>query len=389
MDALAQTQKLIIDAVETVIVDLPLVRLQRFSAIGTSTQSVVLITVRTRDGAVGVGESVTPSGPWWGGESVETIKVMIDEHLAPLVTGQDAFNLTAIMDRMDRKVFGNPFAKAGIEMALWDVIGKVLQQPVYNLIGGKVRESLPVSWPLATGDAKAEIAEAEEKLAARIHRIFKLKMGALPPEQDVARAIEVARALRDHASVRADPNESWDEPTARWAIPRMVEAGIEMIEQPMPRWNIDAAARITAATPVPIMADEGVCSVRDMMEIARRNGASLVSLKLMKSAGIRTSRLIADVAKAAGIPVYMGTFLETSYGTGANMQLCATLPDLPYGGELAGPLLIAEDICQVPAQYRDFELHLQPGNGLGVQLDKDKIRAFRRDRNYSVHAANR
>jgi len=378
----------IIESVETVIVDLPLVRLQRFAAIGATSQSLVYIFVRTKDGIEGVGESSTPSGPWWGGEAPETIKVMIDTYLAPIMIGEDVFNIDQIMAKLDNVAYGNAFAKAGIEMAMLDIQGKALNQPVYNLLGGKVRDSLPISWPLATGEAKLEIAEAEEKLAARLHNIFKLKMGALDPATDVKRACEVASALRDHASIRADVNERWDEETVSWAVPRMVNAGIEMIEQPLPRWNLAAASRLTESLNVPHMLDESICTPQDMLAIAASNAGSLISLKIMKSKGIRPTKTIADMSLAAGIPLFMGTFLEPSYGAGANMQLCATLADLPYGGELAGGLLVAEDVCKVPADYHDFELHLQAGVGMGVEIDPEKLRSFRRDKDYTSVAVS-
>ncbi|MCZ6770921.1 MAG: muconate cycloisomerase family protein [Proteobacteria bacterium] len=374
-----------IEAVDTVIIDLPLRRKQRFSVLGTSDQSIVIILIRSSDGAVGIGEATPPCGPWWGGESVESIKVQIDTYLAPLLVGQDAFGLDELMHCMHRTVYGNHFAKAAIEMALLDLIGKVLQQPVYNLLGGKVRESLPMSWPLATGDPDLEIAEAEEKLDQRLHRMFKLKMGALPVEEDVSRACKVARALEGRASVRVDPNAMWDESTAMRAIAQLQDAGIELIEQPLSRWDYDGASRLAQRFRTEIMLDEGLCTMQDMFRIAACRAGGTVSLKIMKSGGIRATRAIADVASASGITLYMGTFLESSYGTAANMQLCATFRDLPFGGELAGPLLLAEDICQQPAEYRDFELWLSDGVGMAAAIDEDKLNAFRRDRSYSVH----
>lgn len=367
-----------IEAIETVIVDLPLVRTQRFAALSAQRQSFVLVFLRTTDGIEGVGESSLPSGPWWGGESVESIKATIDTYLAPLVLGEDAFRIDAILARMDAGLHGNSFAKAGIEMAILDIQGKVLQQPVYNLLGGKVRDSMPMSWPLATGDAAAEIDEAQSKVDARLAKNFKLKMGFLEPVKDVARACEVARALEGVANVRVDPNSRWDETTAAWAVPRLVDAGVDMIEQPLQRWNLDGCARLTASTTVAHLLDESVCTLQDMLRIAELRAGSLISLKIMKTGGMRKTKALAEISLAAGIPVYMGTFLESSYGTGANMQLCATLDVLPYGGELAGALLAAESITEEPADYRDFALHLPDGVGLGVSVDRDKLAAFRR-----------
>ncbi len=375
-------------SVEAVIVDLPLVREQRFAALNARGQSMVLVFVRSSCGAEGVGEASLPSGPWWGGESVESIKVHIDEYFAPLMIGEDAFAVDAIMQKLDDAVFGNSFAKAGLEMALLDLQGKVLNTPVYNLLGGKVRDSLPVSWPLATGDPNLEIEEALGKIEARLHNVFKLKMGAVEPTKDVERACAVARGLEGKAKVRCDPNGRWDETTAAWAVPRLADAGVDLIEQPLQRWNIEGCARLTASCPIVHMLDESVCTLQDMQRIAQLRAASLISLKIMKTGGMRRSKVLAEMALAAGIPVYMGTFLESSFGTGANMQFCATLKDLPFGGELAGALLVSESITQRPADYHDFELHLQDGVGLGVEVDGDKLAAFRRDRNYSLHAVS-
>ena len=134
------------------------------------------------------------------------------------------------------------------------------------------------------------------------------------------------------------------------------------------------------------MIDEGVTTPEDMVRVAAMRAADLVSLKIMKSAGILPTKRIADIAAAGGVSLYMGTFLESSIGTAANMQLCVTLPALPYGGELCGPGLIAEDIAAQPAIYSDFALHLPDGPGIAATLDEDRFRAFRRDRDYTVHS---
>lgn len=374
-----------IHSVETVVVDLPLQRTQRFAAVGAQSTAVVLVRVITDSGIEGIGECCTPSGPWWAGESVESIKLMIDTYIAPHIAGEDAFDVRGIFGRVDRKLFGNAFAKAGVEMALLDIQGKASGVAVCDLLGGRQRDSMPCSWPLATGTAEAEIEEAEQRIADRQFNIFKLKMGFMDPEADVERACAVARGLEGKASVRADPNESWDEATCKWALPRMEDAGIAMIEQPMARWNLEGAARITERSNAAVMLDESQCTVQDMLRIGQMHAADLVSIKVMKSAGLINSRRVADIALASGISLYMGTFLECSIGTAASMQLAVTFDDLPYGGELSGPCLVAEDIAVRPARYEDYELQLENGVGLAVEVDEDRVAALRRDRSYSVH----
>ncbi|WOF45945.1 muconate/chloromuconate family cycloisomerase (plasmid) [Sphingopyxis indica] len=371
---------------ETIIVDLPLRRLQRFSALAARSQSLVVIRVQSGDGVVGIGEGSIPSGPWWGGESVETIKTIIDSYLTPVLVGQCATDMTTLRARMDEVAFGNSFAKAGVEMALWDLIGNTLEQPLHALLGGKVRDSLAVAWPLATGDRQQEIDEALGKLEAGEASAFKLKMGAVELKKDVERACDVTLALREKAGVRVDPNERWTEVDALWALPRLSEVGVEMIEQPLPRCDLDGAVRLQARSPMPIMLDESIRTTRDMLEAAKKGAGALISLKLMKSGGIVNSRAVADVALAAGSALYMGTFLESSLGTAGNMQFCSTLPQLPLGGELVGPMLIADDITEEPVRYVGGALQLPPGNGIGVRIDEDKLAAYRRDRSRSAIA---
>lgn len=371
--------------IETIIVDLPLKRLQRFAAIGANSTAVVLIRVMTDDGITGIGECCTPSGPWWAGESVESIKLMIDTHITPHVIGRDVYDIRGIFIDVDRKLFGNAFAKAGVEMALMDIQGKIAGIPVHAILGGKRRSSMSCSWPLATGNAEEEIAEAESWIDKRMFNTFKLKMGFLDPVEDVERACAVARGLEGAGSVRADPNESWDEATCKWAIPKMADAGIVMIEQPLARWNFEASARVTASTQAAIMVDESICTMQDTIRLSQLHAADLVSIKVMKHAGLTMSRRIADVALAGGMSLYMGTFLECSVGTAASMQLAATFEDLPFGGELSGANLVADDIAARPARYENFELQLEEGVGLAVEIDDEKLAALRRDRSYSSH----
>src|SRR6185295_15698390 len=131
---------------------------------------------------------------------------------------------------------------------------KALDQPVYNLLGGLYRDRIPLSWSLASGDADYEIAEAE-KLIARGHFMFKIKVGEHAADVDVPRVQRIAAALGARARLRVDANQGWDEMTAVASIPALEECGIELIEQPVPRWNIAALARIARRFDIPVMAD--------------------------------------------------------------------------------------------------------------------------------------
>lgn len=367
-----------IHSASTALIDLPLRRTQQFARLGATVQSTIIVRIRTECGLEGIGEAITPCGPWWSGDSVEAMKATLDTYLIPALVGEDPCNVDAIMGRLRRVVRDNAFAKTGIEMALMDLVGKLLGAPVHVLLGGRARTSLPVAWPLASGDEKTDLAEIEDMLETRRAGAFKVKMGALPLDEDLKRIAVLARAVEGRAGLRVDPNEAWSEAEANRALPHLEDVGVEMVEQPVMRWNLDAMARLSARSRTIMMIDEGVQSNHDMIEVVKRAAADMVSLKLMKTGGLRPTKKMADIASAAGLSVYMGTFLETSLGTAANMHLAATLPSLPLGGETIGPLLLAEDITTIPATYGDHALWLPEGPGLGVELDEDRIRHFTR-----------
>ncbi|MPY99616.1 MAG: chloromuconate cycloisomerase [Actinophytocola sp.] len=370
--------RLTVESVDTAIIDLPLRRPHRFTSLTIDHQSYVLVRVRTAEGIEGIGEGVVPGGPWWGGESIEGIKVAIDTYLGPCLTGREATQVASLRQEMDRLMHGNPFAKASVEMALFDAWGKALGVPVYDLFGGLYRETIPVTWALGADDAKAVIDEIEGKLDAGLHASFKLKMGAQEAAQDVARVLDIAWALAERTSLRVDLNCAWDELTSTRWLPELEAGGIELVEQPIPGWNVDALARLSALLRIPIMADESLWSPQDAFRLARTAAADIFALKIPKSGGLTMVRRVADIAAAAGIACHGGTTIESSIGTAANAQLYGALPEVTEGCELFGPLLLADDVVADGLDYRDGHLHVPRGSGIGVTLDEDKVRHYTR-----------
>ncbi|AMB80157.1 muconate cycloisomerase family protein [Pseudomonas paraversuta] len=369
-----------IESIETVIVDLPTIRPHKLAMHTMQNQTLVLIRVRCADGIEGIGESTTIGGLAYGNESPDSIKTNIDRHFTPLLLGQDSSNINAAMLRLERSIRGNTFAKSGIETALLDAQGKRLGLPVSELLGGRVRNSLPVAWTLASGDTGKDIAEAEKMLDLRRHRIFKLKIGAGEVNRDLAHVIAIKQALGDRASVRVDVNQAWDESVALRACTILGSNGIDLIEQPISRNNRSGMVRLNSMSPAPIMADESIESVEDAFNLAREGAASIFALKIAKNGGPRAVLRTASIAEAAGISLYGGTMLEGGIGTLASAHAFITLNKLAWDTELFGPLLLTEDILSEPLLYRDFELHVPQNPGLGLTLDEERLAFFRRDK---------
>lgn len=367
-----------ISSIETILVDLPTIRAHQLAMATMQQQTLAIVRLRCSDGVEGIGEATTIGGLSYGDESPEGIKLTIDTYLAPALVGQDATNVHGAMARLNKVARGNRFAKSALESALLDAQGKRLDVPLATLLGGAVRDTLPVLWTLASGDTGRDIEEAERFLEERRHNTFKLKIGRRSVRDDVAHVSAIKRALGDRARVTVDVNQAWNEAEAATGIAMLEAAGIDLIEQPTPREHRTALARLAARFVVPIMADEAVTGPEDAMELARLGAADVFALKIAKSGGIFGMLRTAAVGDAAGIALYGGTMLEGAVGTIAAAHGFCTLPQLAWGTELFGPLLVKDDIVVDRPVYKDFALHLPKGPGLGLAIDEDKLAHYRR-----------
>ncbi|MEM8838420.1 MAG: muconate/chloromuconate family cycloisomerase [Pseudomonadota bacterium] len=369
-----------VHSIETRILRIPTIREHKLSSLSVTDQAYVLVRLKTEDGLEGIGEATTLGGPRWAEESVETIKAIIDTYLAPALIGHPTDAIRAARTHMDQAAKRNNAAKSAIETALFDVLGKRLGVPVSTLLGGAVRSHVPVLWALASGDPVQEIEEALSMIEAGRHREFKIKIGAQSPVEDVKRLETIVTGLgkRGHLKV-VDVNQAWDESTADRYMPALEELDIGLLEQPVPDWNINGMARLATRHRLPILADESVFSSQDAARVSNAAAADAISLKLVKSGGLLAMRDVAAIADASGLGLYGGCLLESAVGTAAHLHVFATLPNLQWGTESFGPLILRDEIAAEPLTYRDFGVAIPDGPGLGVTLDEDKVAFFARE----------
>lgn len=375
-----------IDRVETLLLDLPTIRPHKLSVATMNGQTLMLVRVYCTDGTVGIGEGTTIGGLAYGAESPEGMKLAIDTYFAPLMLGEDANRVSALMMRINRHVQGNRFAKCAVETALLDARGQRLGLPVSELLGGRVRDRLPVAWTLASGDTGRDIEEAQSMLEARRHQIFKLKIGLRPVVEDVAHVAAIRKALGDRGTVRVDVNMAWTELQADRGLAALVDAGCELVEQPVA--SVAALARLRGRYPIAVMADESLTGPASAFSLASHAAADVFAIKTEQSGGLMAAQQVAAIADAANIELYGGTMLEGWVGTVSAAHVFSTFRQLQWGTELFGPLLLTEEILVDPPEYRDFHLMVPTASGLGIVLDEDRVRHFRRDgRRVSVAAA--
>ncbi|MCA1920998.1 muconate cycloisomerase family protein [Buttiauxella noackiae] len=366
-----------IEQLDTVIVDLPTIRPHKLSMTTMGCQTLVILRLTRSDGIVGIGEATTIGGLSYGVESPEAIKSAIDTYLAPLLIGQAADNVNALVALMNKCVRGNTFAKSAIETALLDAQGKALGLPISSLLGGALITKLPVLWTLASGDTSKDIAEGEKLLAEGRHSAFKLKIGARDYHTDMQHTRAIVDALGDRASIRVDVNQAWDTSTAVRGCAELDAMGIDLIEQPVAAQNREALVHLSQHCRAAILADEAVASSDDGFDIAHRGFIGAYALKIAKSGGPASVLRLAHVAQAAGIGLYGGTMLEGTVGTVASLHAWSTLP-LQWGTEMFGPLLLKDDIVENPLHFSNSSVELPQTPGLGVTIDEDKLNYYRR-----------
>lgn len=365
-------------SIETILVEIPTIRPHKMAVATMQTQTLVLLKITTSDGFIGWGEATTIGGLGYGEESPESIKTNIDTYFSPLLRSLYGLNAAQTMQTIKTNINGNRFAKCAIQTALLDIHAQRLSLPLSELLGGRLRDSIPVLWVLASGNTEKDIAEAQKMIEVKRHNIFKLKIGSRPVEADVEHVLAIKKALGQSISIRVDVNRAWSELEAIKGIQMLQDGGIDLIEQPCAIDNIDAMQRLTRRFDIAIMADESLMGPNTAYQLAKRNAASVFAVKVAQSGGLLEGCEVGKIAKLAGIDLYGGTMLEGPVGTIASAHVFSTFDNLVYGTELFGPLLLTEEILKKPLPYQNFELQIPQSAGLGIEVDENKIDHLRR-----------
>ena len=364
---------------KTYILDMETVRPHQLSMTTITSQAVVVGRVIDEDGTEGWSEVANIGGISYGEQTPEAIKVNIDTYLKQYIIGQDAMNFNQIMQNIGHAAKGNNYSKAVVEGALIDLAARQRGIPAYELLGGKVHDSIPLAWTLASGNTERDIEEAKEMLAIKRHKIFKLKIGKGDPDANVEHVRKIIEAVGDQARITVDINQAWDEDTAIRCIKKLEEYGVSMVEQPVPVWNYEAMSRLTKRFDVPIMADESATYTHDCYFIAKNRAGNCMALKPCKHGGLLETKKVAGIAEAAGFGLYGGTMIESSLGSAMALSVYATIPSFEFGTELFGQFLYKDRITVDELEVKDFNLVVPDKPGFGLEVDIEKVKLYARD----------
>jgi L-alanine-DL-glutamate epimerase-like enolase superfamily enzyme len=329
---------------------------------------LLMIRIHTDSELEGVGE-VTAS-PDWSGETSSGAKWLIDQHLAPQLIGQDPRRVRYCMNRM-AKTFANPFAKAGLEMALFDLLGKSVNAPLYDLLGGAVRnQPLPLRFPVIPVDAQKS-AEVAARMVAEGFRTIKLKTGHDPLEFDLERVRRVRDAVGSEIRITVDSNGGWSVNEAIQAAGPLEELGVAFVEQPVHRLDLEGLAEVRRRTRLPIMADESVFTVQDAARCLQLRAADIISVYPGKNGGLLNTLTIAAMAEAAGVHCAIGSNMEWDVGSAAMAHACAAIPNIcveRYAADIIGAKFHTERSIETPLISIPAHVDIPQGPGLGVTL---------------------
>ena len=368
------SQPLVVAAVEVIPVRLPLREPFVIAYATYPNVPTVLVRVEAADGTVGWGEA-TPdpnvTGETWAGTAAT-----LRHHLAPVLIGRDARDRAATLRALDERVEGVPAAKAALDIALHDLVGRAYGLPVWALLGGKTKAALTISRVVSMGEPAAMAAAAARHVAAGFATV-KVKVGGEADGRlDGRRLAAVREAVGPAVGIKVDANQGWRTAgTAIAAVRELLPSRPAYVEQPVAWWDLEGLAEVRRQTGASVMVDEGCHGPRDMLRVAGLRAADLVNIKLMKCGGLLGGLRLDAIAAAAGIGAQVGTMVESSVASAAGLHLAMALDNVA-SVEMGGPLMLAADVGDARSWYDGDQVIPPDAAGLGIAVDEAAVARF-------------
>jgi len=332
-----------------------------------------VLVVTTSDGVVGYGEACPV--PAFTAETQESIVALVEQRVKPLLIGEDPLRHRPLVRTLERVLFGCPFTLAAIDIALWDIAGKLLGLPISTLLGGRFRERIEmhgsVGWD--TPEAMVETALAQRTLG---YGALKLYAGRGTVGADLDRIGAVRVAVGTDVRLLLDVNGQWSVSQCLEALPRLAELGVVLLEQPVAASDDLGQAEVVRASRVDICADEAIYTPADVAQIGRQRTARVINLGLSKLGGLLRASECEAVARSVGLGITVGSVLELGIASTAGLHLAASVQELTYPSYLIGPLKYERQITSPEMRVEDGEVAVPLGPGLGVEVDTDLLAAL-------------
>jgi len=365
-----------IKTIEPIAVRLPMKKPVQMAGETVAQAENVFVRIESESGAVGWGEAA--AAPTMTGETIAGMMAAI-ELMTPKLLRRAAYDFAGAAAAMNAQLYGNSGAKAAIDMALHDLVGRASGRPVHALFGAKKRSRMAVLAVVGSEDAAADLREAQAWWNAG-YRAFKIKVGLGSPEADAVRTMMLCQALKRQAQdgepclVSADANQGFSVDGALTFVRGIGDCGLDFFEQPVSAHDLDGMSRIAAASAVPIGADEGIHSLDDIARHHERKAARGVSLKAIKLGGLSSLFAASQLCAACDMHVNVSCKTgETSLASAAAVHLAAVAPAIAWGLTVTSSG-IAEDVTATPLAINNGHVEVPEHPGLGVDVDEHRLR---------------
>ncbi len=323
----------------------------------------VIIEVITDTIHVGYGEA-PPTGAITG-HTTGAIVGAIEDHIRPSLIGMDIENFEEVMNKLQNCVVGNSSAKAAVDIALYDLFGKLHNMPVYKLLGGSETEIVT--------DITISVNEPEQMAKDSLEAVslgyttLKIKVGK-DAELDIERMKAIRDAVGYDVKLRIDANQGWKPKEAVQALRKMEQFGldIEFVEQPVAAHDLLGMKYVTDNVSIPVLADESIHSPMDAIKVIEMGAADLINIKLMKAGGLHNALKIASVAEVYGVQCMIGCMLESKVSVTAAVHLAASRAIITKI-DLDGPILCSEDNTEGGAIFEEYKITLDNEPGFGIK----------------------
>lgn len=324
-----------------------------------SSVTAVFIRIETDSGLSGFGTAAPDFHVT--GETPESVFACLENSIKPFLLHKEALRYLYLADKIKKLIPKNRAARAAVDMALYDVLGKYARLPVWKLLGGfrkRIATSLTIGiLPL---NETLEMAEKYIKLGARI---LKLK-GGISLDEDLEKLYKIREKFGNSIRLRFDANQGFSELDSFQFVKAIEEISIELLEQPVPIGNSVMMGNISRKSTTPIMADESILGLTDAFHLVRHNLIDMINIKLMKTGGLTDAIHINSVGRAAGVEVMVGCMDESALGIAAGLHLALSRPNIIYA-DLDGHFDVEDDPAENLLEFRKGYLYPNAGYGFG------------------------
>jgi muconate cycloisomerase len=364
----------IIRSIEPIAIRLPMTKPVVMAGEEVRAAENMLVRIESADGQIGWGEAA--SAPVMTGETLASMVAAVTL-MAAALTGREAGDIAGALAVMDAKLYGNNGAKAAIEIAMHDLIGRALGQPVHSLLGPKTRDRMALLGVVGGGDRDGDLADAAKKKAEG-YTAFKIKVGISTLDQDAARTRDICKVLGAGLLISADANQGFTTEAATGYVRAINGCGLDFFEQPVAAHDLAGMAAVAAAANgIAIGADEGIHSLDDITRHHECKAARGVSLKAIKLGGLRgvveAGRLCDRLGMKVNVACKTG---ESSIACAAALHIAAVIPNIDWALTLTSAGL-KDDVTRAPIGGQHGFAQAIDRPGLGVEVDEARIAAHR------------